>query len=490
MDLNFTPVGPVSAAFINDRSFFSGIMGPMGSAKTSSCINKMVRITSEQAVSPRLGERLVKFGVVRDTLTNMKRTTFKSIEEWFPRGGDWGGGGSAIDPPYFKAGFRLPDGTIARLWLDFVGLDMHNIEQLAKGWNLTGYWLNEGDLLPPEIKTYLDGRAGRYPSKMDGGPTWRGGICDYNAPDTENYLYKLLEEKTKEDPDVARTHKLYKQPDGFSPKAENVHNLPEGYYRDMAIGKEEWWIRRNIRNQYGFSREGQPVYETYNDDFHCGGVILEPVKGISIVCYADAALRPAMIFTQTLPGGQRRILGEIYISGGAKQLGEAAMTYGAKNFPGFKLKGGMIDPSADKRDENDSEAENYIATLNRAMGLSGAERFRPAPTNDPVKRQDAVKYSLNRTSGAGQPALLVSAKATVARKGFNSTYRFKKRANGEIEDKPEKSHPVSDVHDAIQYYGLDEGGYEEITATESNKKSAQSRGFGGGQKNAKVGVKS
>ncbi len=474
--------GPVAAAFIADRSAFSGIMGPMGSAKTSSCIEKSKSITLEQRPSLITGERLVKIGVIRDTLANMKRTTFKSIEQWFPQGAKWGGGGSALEPPYCKIGFKLPDGTVARLWLDFVGLDVHNIEQLAKGWEITGYWLNEGDLLAPEVKDYVDARCGRYPGKMHGGCTWYGGFADYNAPDDQNYLYKLLEEQKPEG------HKLFKQPSGFSPQAENLANLPEGYYTRMAVGKEDWWVRRNIENRYGYSREGQPVYDGYNDDLHCVRD-LAAVPGLPIVCYADAALRPAMIFTQSPAGGQKRILGEIYISGGAKQLGEAAGAYCAKHFPRFSIRGGFIDPAADKRDENDSDAENYIATLNRAMNLQGADRFRPAPTNDPAKRQDAVKFYLGRNVGAGHPALVVSSKAPVARKGFNSTYRFKKRANGEVEDKPEKSHPVSDIHDAIQYYALDDGGYEAITATEHRKQAATSRGFGQGQRTATVKVR-
>ncbi len=460
MNLNFQPVGPVSAAFIADRGIFGGIMGPMGSAKTSSCIQKMVGIASEQFQSPRSGERLVKFGVVRDTLANMKRTTFKSIEEWFPAGGEWGGGGAAMEPPFFKVGFRMPDGTITRLWLDFVGLDVHNIEQLAKGWNITGYWLNEGDLLSPDVKTYLDARAGRYPGKLDGGCKWWGGFVDFNAPDTENYLYKLFEE------DRPEGHKLFKQPSGFSPQAENKHNLPDGYYERMAIGKEKWWVRRNIENNYGFAREGEPVYEEYNDEFHSGGETIEAVKGIPVVLYADAALHPAIVFTQTMPNGQRRIIGEIAIEGGAVQLGKAALAYAAKHFPGCRLKGGFADPSADKRDEKDSDADTWIATLNRVMGFTGLDRFRPAPTNDPVKRRGAVRSALTRTVDSAKPGLLVSARAKGTRKGFNSMYRFKKRTNGDKSDEPEKNHPFSDLHDAVQYFCLDDGGYEEMVAQE------------------------
>lgn len=476
--MKWIPPGPVAQGFVDDRSFFSAIMGPMGSAKTSSCIQKLVKISCEQKPSLITGEREVKFGVIRDTLANMKRTTYKSIKQWFPKSGAWGGGGSSEEPPFFKAGFQLQDGTIARLHLDFVGLDEHNIEDIAKGWELTGYWLNEADLLSKDIKTYVDARVGRFPGALHGGCSWYGGIADYNAPDTENYLYEMLEEQKPEG------HKLFKQPSGFSPNAENMKNLPEGYYTRMAIGKEKWWVRRNIENNYGFSREGEPVFEQYNDEFHCGGRTLEAVRGIQIVCYADAALRPAMVFTQTMANGQKRILSEIYINGGAKQLGEAALEHLGKFYPGLSFRGGTVDPAADKRSENDSEAENYIETLNRAMNLSGADRFRPAPTNDPTKRQDAVKHYLTTMVGSAEPALLVSARAIVARKGFNSTYRFKKRANGQTEDKPEKLHPVSDVHDAIQYFALDDGGYEIVSATESR----QARRAGNHMRQAKMAV--
>ena len=478
--IQFTPPGPVSAAFIADRSSFSGIMGPMGSAKTSSIIMKSVALAQEQRPSIITGERLFKFGIVRDTLSNMKRTTMKSIEQWFPAGGKWGGGGASSEPAYFKINFKLKDGTVVRLWYDFVGLDVHNIEQLAKGWELTGYWLNEGDMLSPDVKTYLDARIGRYPSRIHGEPSWYGGIVDYNAPDTDNYLYKLFEE------DRPKGHKLFKQPSGLAHNAENKQNLPADYYERMVVGKEKWWINRNVKNIYGFSREGEPVYEDYNDDFHCGSEIIQPIKGITIKMYADAALHPAIVFTQVAANGQRRILGEVAIEGGAVQIGKAAMQYAAKHFPDNEISGGYADPSADKRDEKDSDADTWIDTLNRTMGLTGHNRFRPAPTNDLMKRLDSVRNALRRVVDSGKPGLRVSAAAKIARKGFNSDYRYKIRANGAKEDKPEKSRPHSDVADAIQYFCLDDGGYEEAMALETrlNRKKGWNR-----MRQAKLAVK-
>lgn len=461
--------GPVALAFANDRSEVSAIMGPQGSGKTSTVLQKFVRMCAEQAKSPRDGKRYTKVGVVRETQTNLKRTTIKSIKNWFGKKGRWYGGGASMEPLSFEVQFKLPDQSIAVLVFEFIGLDGANIEDLAKGWEITHYWLNEGDLLDPEVKTFLDARIGRYPAKIDGGCTHYCGVIDFNAPDTENYLYKLFEE------DKPEGHKLFKQPGGRSPNAENIQNLPAGYYERMVRGKEKWWIRRNIDSQYGFSREGDPVYEDYRDDFHCASYDLMPVDGLPLVVYCDAALHPAAVFTQTMPNGQRRILDEVYLVGGAVQLGEAIRSYAAKKWPDHKFDqieiiGGYVDPSAGKRSDNDIEDDNWIEKLNRTMNLKGAKRFRAAPTNDPSMRQDAVKNLLTGLVDGGQPMLLISPAAKITRKGFNSDYRFKKRANGDREDRPEKKHPVSDVHDAIQYFALDEGGYEEVSAKEVRKR--------------------
>ncbi len=479
MGLNYSPPGPVVSQFLNDRSEVSAIMGPMGGGKTTAAIMKLIVLAQQQAISPREHPdfpgwkvRLTKVGVVRETTTNLKRTTIKSIKAWFgEKNGRWFGGGSSMEPLSYQAKMGpLPDGSIAILTFEFIGLDDNNIEDMAKGWEITHYWLNEGDLLSSDVKDFLDGRIGRYPSKIDGGASFYCGILDYNAPDTENYLYKLFEE------DKPEGHRLFRQPGGRTAHAENLHNLPEGYYERMARGKKKWWIRRNIDNLYGFSREGEPVYENYRDDFHCSGQNLEAVPGLVIRLYADAETHPAIVFTQTMANGQRRILHEIYIRGGAVQLAAAVRSDMATIFPGCRMVGGTADPSAWRMDAKDSDAKPWPDVLSDALGFTGSARFQPAPTNDPTKRQDAVDDLLTTMVDDAQPALLISARAKVARKGFNSTYCFRKRADGTPEDKPTKAHPVSDVHDAIQYFALDEGGYETVMSRETRKTNHANRG--------------
>lgn len=319
MELKFDPVGPVSAAFLDDRSAVSAIMGPVGSAKTSTCIMKMLRIASEQAPSPVDGVRKTKWMVIRDTYRNLNRTTVKSFKTWLPLSdGQWKGGGNEPSQLHLKA--RLRDQTIMDMLVEFVALGDNDIEDVARGWEGTGIWPNEGDLLPPDVLSYLYGRCGRYPSKLDGGPTWSGAIIDYNAPDTENYLYKIFEE------DCPEGYKLFKQPGGRDPKAENLHNLPPGYYDNqvkmyLAQGRDDL-VRRLIDNQYGYSRDGKPVYPEYRDDFHCAGEDIQPVEGLPIKISVDQGLHPAAVLRQTLPNGQRLILEEFYTDAGAPSLAE------------------------------------------------------------------------------------------------------------------------------------------------------------------------
>lgn len=477
--LNFKSPGPVSSAFLNDRSPFSAIRGPMGSAKTSTCIMKTVNIASEMPVSRITGERLFKWGVVRDTLTNLKRTTMKSIESWFGTSGDWGGGGSSSEPPFFKAGFRLPDGTICRYWMEFVGLDTHNVEQLAKGWEVSGYWLNEGDLLPKDVKDMLDGRVGRYPGAQHCMPHWMGGIMDYNAPDVENWAYELFEELQPEG------HVPFVQPGGLDPHAENLENLPPDYYQRMIIGKEDWWIRRNVHNLYGFSRDGKPVYMEYRDDYHCAPAPLMPVAGLVIRCDFDQGLHPACILRQSMPNGQLRVLDELYSDGGgAKGLtDDLKRLIGSSKYAGCRVIGGRCDPAANARDQND--AESWVDCVNRLMGWRGNDRVRVADTNAPDKRQAAVRHRLKTTVDDARPGLLISPTCRSLRKGFNSEYCFKRRvAAGGYADEPDKTkRPYADLHDALQYGALDDGGFEEIVGREKR------RAGGFGMRTAKVEVR-
>lgn len=475
MRLGFTPPGAISAGFMAARDDVNAIMGPVGSGKTSVCVMRILQQATEQAPSPVDGVRYSKWAVVRDTYRNLSRTTVKTWKTWLGKAGHWTGGGNEPATLHLRTG--LPDGSVMDLLVEFMALGEHSIEDVARGWEGTGVWLNEADLLPPDVLSYMFGRCGRYPSAVHGGATWRGAIMDYNAPDAENYCYALFEDNC---PDGYR---LFKQPGGRDPAAENLNNLPDGYYDGqvqmlLAMGRDDL-VRRLVDNLYGYSRDGKPVYPEYRDDFHCAGTELMPVKDIPVRCDFDQGLHPAVILRQVMPDGQLRVLDELYSDGGASDLcRQLKALIGSAKYHGCRVIGGMCDPAAAARDGKDAEA--WIDTINRLMGWRKHERVRLADTNDPDKRQAAVRFRLTRMVGDARPGLLISSTVKILRKGFNSLYRFKRvrGSGGGYADKPDKKWPVADVHDALQYGALDDGGFEEVIGREKRRSSFGTTGNG------------
>ncbi|KAG1534055.1 hypothetical protein G6F50_015669 [Rhizopus delemar] len=97
----------------------------------------------------------------------------------------------------------------------------------------------------------LDLRVGRYPKDVR--PTWFGLFGDTNAPDSDHWYYKLAEEEKPEG------WLFLRQPGGVvklgdrwqvNPKAENLANLPPGYYERGMQGKKEDWIKVNLGNHW------------------------------------------------------------------------------------------------------------------------------------------------------------------------------------------------------------------------------------------------
>jgi hypothetical protein len=477
MDLNFTPPGPVGAAFMESHLPVNSIMGPVGSGKTSCLMMKTIYNAARQSPSRIDGVRYSKALFVRETFRQLYGTTIPSWFMWMPRSvGEWKGGGN--EPGNHHIRFNL-EGKIIDLTVIFEALGEQGVEALMRGKEFNLLNLNEGDTLNPEVLSQglIRIRQGRYPGERHVDPS----LCvnevniDYNAPDIENYLYKLNEENRP------ANYGFFRQPGGLDPKAENrARATLEGYQamaRDLQSQGRDDLVRRMVNNQYGYTRDGKPVYGEYRDDFHCASSPLEAAKGVVIKLYADQGLHPALLFVQPMGDGQRRVLEEIRCEGGAVALAEEANRLIGAKYRNFKIIGGLADPSAAARGGNDGEP--WLDCINRLMQLKGDARIRLAPTNDLEKRLSAVRRLLRLTVGNAQPALLISPNCRLLRKGFNSDYRYKKvHTSGpdSFRDVPEKN-ACSDPHDALQYCALDDGGYEEITGMAARAKGWGSGGF-------------
>jgi hypothetical protein len=479
LNLNFDPPGPVGASFMDSLLPVNGIMGPVGSAKTSCLMMKNIRLACLQPPSKIDGVRYTRALFVRETFRQLYGTTIPSWWSWFPKElGEWQG--ASGNPGRHQLKFALPDGTTVDFVAMFEALGDQNVEALFRGKEFNLLNLNEGDTLAPDVLSQgiIRIQQGRYPGEKHVDPEYaiKQVNIDYNAPDIENYLYALFEENKPDN------YGFFRQPGGLDANAENRQRARREDYEQMeadmiAQGRPDL-ARRMIHNQYGFTRDGQPVYPEYRDDFHCSGDVLDPVKGVLVRCDFDQGLRPAVILRQIMPSGQMVILDELFCESGAQGLCDMLKRLiASERYVGIRVIGGRCDPAAAARDGND--AESWVDCVNRLMGWTGRDRVRVADTNDPDRRQSAVRLRLKRNVDDGRPGIVISSACRVLRKGFNSSYRFKrKRGAGAASyaDLPEKVFPVSDVHDALQYGALDDGGYEEVVG-----RSKRQSGFWGGQ---------
>ncbi len=452
---NYIAPGPVANAFIEDYEHsVKGIMGPQGSGKTNACI---AAAQKHMFRMPPCHDGVTRWkgAVVRDTYQQLYSTTIKSWWEWFPQDiGKWVGsdGRPATHTVPFK---DITTGRKYEMIMEFKALQDHLIENVFKGWEGSWFWINEADLLPEAALTFMYGRIvqARYPAPQDVDGSWDPqGVLDYNAPDPENYLYRLREEECPPD------WKFYKQPGGLEPDAENLtRRLPSGRiikamersaYEKLKRNSPKWWTIRFVDGKYGYSREGKPVFEDeYDDDVHCANGELEIIDA-PIRLGFDAALHPAVTFSQIDPlTGQYRVVEE-FVPGwmGAAAFGEHVAERLLADYKSLPIVSARCDPSAFGED---ASTRVFPETVSKLIGV----RLQPAPSNGLDYRLAAIRKMLGMRS-ARQPRMIISTKCKSLRKGFMSHYRLRKiTINGKetYDDKPDKNKPYSDIMDALEY---------------------------------------
>ncbi len=460
------PPGAVSAAFMASRAPLHVLNGPVGSGKTTTALVKIIRLAAAQKPSTRHtgpgGEKLRKFRatVVRNTYRDLWRSTIASWHKLVPRDvGDWSGGDNG--PATHKIMFRR-GGELVALWVDFLAIGDHAVEDVLRGYENTALYANELDLLPAEeLLAYAEQRVGRYPEMDEGGPTWRGVIADCNAPEFDTWVYDTIFVPPRAE--LARKGiELFIQPGGLDPDAENLENLPDGraYYTRGIERQPDWYVQRMINNRPGYSRAGKPIYPEFGDRRHVATFDIAPIAHLPLVIGIDGGRSPAAAFCQHLGDGQWRVLDELVTGHGTGQTRFAEMLSQrlAERFPECNLVRAWGDPAAAYG--GDTEDLSWLEIVAAKSGL----RIDPAPTNAPGPRWEAVRQALRGGLDGGTPRFLLAPRCKVLRAGFNNGYRFRKMAVAgavRYDDAAEKN-DYSHVHDALQYAMLGGGEYYEV----------------------------
>lgn len=493
----FNPVGKVAQAFGVSTAFIAGIMGPVGGGKTTECIAKGLRIgmmqkpvwdpTRRFAQQSGCFVKKCRGVVVRDTYPNLDRTVIKSWQQWF-KGPDGAVIGKWSSEAPRRHSFTLDigrPGTRGFYQLDmeviFTAIGENTVEDVLRGLECTWLWPNEWDLLPKEVLEYGVGRVGRYPSVVECGvPCVFSQIFgDFNAPEEDNHVYDLFVDQNI-DPEVAEAIKaeigdqplieFFRQPGARDPGAENLHNLPKGYYAKqlLALKNAPDKISRLIDNKFGAVRSGHPVYPEFTDPVHTSTEALTPEPALELILAADAGLTPALLVGQEMPDGQIRVYAELAtivaegdeLNGiGPTRFGEqVARLLASSRFSMFRPDQirAVADPSSEAGTDGSGNELSWMKIVSRHAGV----RFRKARTNDLNLRLEAVRRPLGRLID-GRAGLLIDGKnCPVLRRGFNSGYVYRRvtiqGGDGRYENKPAKNQ-FSHVHDAMQYLALEAG---------------------------------
>jgi len=432
-DIDYTP-SLVCGNFMMDSARMRVLMGPVGSGKSVTSTFEVIRRATQQEPGQD-SIRRTRAAVVRETARQLADTTIKTFLDWFPPGvcGQY----MRTTKTYF---FKVGDVECEVMFraLDDAD-DVANLNSLE----LTFAWFNECRDIHPDIIDAMSKRIGRYPSKRDTGPTWFGMWGDTNPPPMDTWWYYQMEGLDPKDGVSPNNNgwSVYKQPSGRGPLAENIKNLPEGYY-DIQ-GRSEEYIRVYIDGEYGLSSAGQPVYKYFRPDYHMADDKLDPIiNGVRpLVVGMDLGLTPAAVLGQIDARGRALILAEaVSFDMGVQRFARTVLKpllY--EQFSGANIML-VVDPAGVQRAQTDERS---------AIDILKAEGFKviAAKTNNVTARLAAVDDFLMRHAD-GDSAFVVDPRCTALKSAMMGGYRFHPKT-GAVE-KNKHSH----VAEALQYLML------------------------------------
>lgn len=438
-----------------------GIMGPLGSGKSVGMCTEIMQ-QAQRMPADDDGVRRSRWAVIRNTYRELEDTTMETWFDWFPPE-HWG--------EFLRRGMthqirkELADGTRLELDVLFRALDKPKDVRKLLSLELTGAWLNESREIPLAVLEMLRKRVGRYPKWGSVPMYWHGIIMDTNPCEEDHWYYTYAEETDwRNQPElmeelarrgypvspeaVANMAKFFRQPTGRGPLAENLANLPPGYY--STAGYSDQWIKVYIDGEYGYVQTGMPVYPEFYEQMHYVPD-LQPINAV-IVVGMDFGLTPAAVLVQQDARGRFLVIDEVVTENmGATQFAETLSRHLATHYQGYTFKF-VGDPAGDERSQLD--ADESVFKVLAAHGI----RARAASTQDWVLRRDAVGVPMNRLID-GKPGLVVGGKCRFIRMGLAGKYNYKRIqvvGDEKYHNKPDKnaySHPC----EALQYAMLGAG---------------------------------
>lgn len=447
-------------AFHSDKHLIKGIMGPIGSGKSTINCADVIFVAASLPPFKKDNIRRARFGFIRNTYPDLKETTLKAWMDWF---GEFGEVPDDRDKQLKKSSpfsFRtiFSDGNG---WIDleviFLALDKEKDVRKLDSLNFTGVFFNEARYIEKKFVERAVGRVRRYPDVGDlkYECDYLGGVTlDTNPPNYNHWWYQDFEEMR---PD---TYAYFRQPPGLlenpdgtyktNPEADNLEHLDKYYYLNYAKtlkNKEE--IKVMVLNQYGVSSEGAAVYTEYNHDIHSIDSI-NFIDDLPVHIGFDFGGTPAALIGQVSLRGRVLLIKEFVTEGGGLEsmLENYLVPYINEHIPNRQIIC-WIDPSG--LNAQDSDARNCSMTLKK----HGFTDVRASISNKTETRLEAVRGLFRRLID-GKSAIVASREGCDRLVvGWAGKYKRRslKTAYGIEYGEPEKN-IYSHIQDACQYLCL------------------------------------
>lgn len=478
--------GPVADAFLASRAFIATIVGPVGSGKTLSMLQKLLRNGALQGGakdSNGVTWRKARAGVIRESYPNLDANTLPSWFNIVPEEE----GKFSWKAPYthrFRKILRREgnrrDGRpidILDMEMEFRAIGDKSVEAITRGWEINAVGIDEGDLQPPDLVSYLSGRVGRF-SNLDASLVREPQILiSSNAPFTDNWLFGLALEKDLaalegfESPELVEALEgrplieTFIQPGGLDAGAENLHNLRGGrgyYHLQVAANKHRpGYIDRMVHNKSVPMEHGQRVYPGFSFLEHAFED-LEWDPSLMLVVGCDGGLFFAGVLTQRTNMGAFRTLDEaVLFREDGKTLSKIGPTNAGKMLrtkittrcPGIRADQirVVLDPAMFAADDRVDNEHDWVLAFQNALGF----RVYRAKSNREQLRLEAIRKQQSERGG-----YQVDKRCKNLIRGHLGGYRYRDAAMGTGKTETRGHLEIADtifthVCDAEQYAALE-----------------------------------
>lgn len=452
--MQLDPPGPVGEAYMFGNEAIEFIMGPVGSAKTTCSIFRIL-VTSLRMPVCKDGIIRSRGCVVHANLRALYRTAVPSLQQFFKPGSpgvEYAGGQDR--PLQITLRFMTPGGKKLQIIIDGFGITKDTMEELLRGYQCNFGWCIEADQLDAEVPPFIYSRVaqGRYPGKgmlenPDAevpGTVWG----DLNAPLITNYIYTDFVESPRPG------YKLHLQPGGLEDDAENRRFVSKESYQKLAATLPPDKKRRMVDSKFGIEGDGAMVYPEYDQRIHCARTPLQPLD-LPLLIGSDAGGSPALVIGQFTPKGQMRWLDELVTKPGTGpgRFAEYLIDLLQAKYRGLPIANAWGDPSAFYGADRQAGELSFMEILSKAISV----QFLPTVTNDPSARQESVAWFLRRgVDEHGIPYFQHCPMMKVIQGGFLGGFKIVKNIHDSSDRVAFVKNAFSHPHEGGQYlcYGV------------------------------------